>query len=69
MKSPGQYTEGVVLSPRVEVLFRVMPPALYLALAITEKHEKAEQMRIMREIGCSEVEAAKIMTKTSFAYR
>lgn len=58
-----------MLSPRVEVLFRVMPPALYLALAITEKHEKAEQMRIMREIGCSEVEAAKIMTKTSFAYR
>ncbi|AZT78150.1 hypothetical protein J3858_001651 [Salmonella enterica subsp. enterica serovar Irumu] len=69
MKSPGQYTEGVVLSPRVEVLFRMMPPALYLALAITEKHEKAERMRIMREIGCSEVEAAKIMTKTSFAYR
>lgn len=58
VKSPGQYTEGVVLSPRVEGLFRVVPPALYLALAMTEKHEKAERMRIMRETGCSEVEAA-----------
>ncbi|MGR5873006.1 conjugative transfer ATPase [Enterobacter asburiae] len=58
VKSPGQYTEGVVLSPRVEALFRVVPPALYLALAMTEKHEKAERMRIMRETGCSEVEAA-----------
>ncbi|HAT7593435.1 type IV secretory pathway, VirB4 component [Klebsiella variicola] len=58
VKSPGQYTEGVVLSPRVEALFRVVPPALYLALAMTEKHEKAERMRIMREMGCSEVEAA-----------
>lgn len=58
VKSPGKYTEGVVLSPRVEGLFRVVPPALYLALAMTEKHEKAERMRIMRETGCSEVEAA-----------
>ncbi|STV64872.1 type IV secretory pathway, VirB4 component [Klebsiella pneumoniae subsp. pneumoniae] len=58
VKSPGQYTEGVVLSPRVEALFRVVPPALYLALAMTEKHEKAERRRIMQETGCSEVEAA-----------
>lgn len=58
VKSPGQYTEGVVLSPRLEALFRVVPPALYLALAMTEKHEKAERMRIMKETGCSEVEAA-----------
>jgi hypothetical protein len=49
---------AVVLSPRVEALFRVVPPALYLALAMTEKHEKAERMRIMKEMGCSEVEAA-----------
>ncbi|EBR5126751.1 TPA: conjugative transfer ATPase [Salmonella enterica subsp. enterica serovar Essen] len=63
VKSPGQYTEGVVLSPRVEALFRVVPPALYLALAMTEKHEKAERMRIMKETGCSEMEAAKITSK------
>lgn len=57
-KAPGKYTEGVVLSPRVEALFRVVPPALWLALGMTEKHEKAERMRIMKEFGCSELEAA-----------
>ncbi|EEJ0026006.1 TIGR03746 family integrating conjugative element protein [Salmonella enterica subsp. enterica] len=57
-KAPGKYTEGVVLSPRVEALFRVVSPALWLALGMTEKHEKAERMRIMREFGCSEPEAA-----------
>jgi conjugative transfer ATPase len=57
-KASGKYTEGVVLSPRVEALFRVVSPALWLALGMTEKHEKAERMRIMREFGCSELEAA-----------
>ncbi|MFV0489234.1 MAG: conjugative transfer ATPase, partial [Vibrio fluvialis] len=57
-KAPGKYTEGVVLSPRVEALFRVVSPALWLALGMTEKHEKAERMRIMRVFGCSELEAA-----------
>ncbi|WP_237656553.1 hypothetical protein [Cronobacter turicensis] len=33
-------------------------PALYLALAMTEKHEKAERMRIMQEQHCNELEAA-----------
>lgn len=66
VKSPGQYTEGVVLSPRVEALFRVVPPALYLALGMTEKHEKAERMRIMRETGCSEVEAATKVAERCF---
>jgi conjugative transfer ATPase len=66
-KSPGQYTEGVVLSPRVEALFRVVPPALYLALGMTEKHEKAERMRIMQETGCSEVEAAVKIAEAHFS--
>ena len=57
-KAPAKYTEGVVLSPRVEALFRVVSPALWLALGMTEKHEKAERMRIMMEFGCSELEAA-----------
>lgn len=62
-KAPGKYTEGVVLSPRVEALFRVVSPALWLALGMTEKHEKAERMQIMREFGCSELEAAIMMSK------
>ncbi|EAA9303032.1 conjugative transfer ATPase [Salmonella enterica] len=52
------YTEGVVLSEQVEALFRVVPPSLYLALGMTEKEEKAERQRLMREYQCSELDAA-----------
>jgi len=47
-----------VLSDKLEALFRSVPPPLSLALAMTEKHEKAERAEIMRERGCSELEAA-----------
>ena len=57
-KEPGQYTEGVVLSDTVEALFRHVPPPLYLALAMTEKHEKAERQRLMDQDDLTEVEAA-----------
>lgn len=67
-KAPGKYTEGVVLSPRVEALFRVVSPALWLALGMTEKHEKAERMRIMREFGCSELEAAMRVAEQRFSH-
>jgi conjugative transfer ATPase len=57
-KEPGLYTEGVVLSDTVEALFRHVPPPLYLALAMTEKDEKAERQRLMEAHGISEVAAA-----------
>ena len=57
-KESGKYTEGVVLSDTLQALFRNVPPPLALALAMTEKHEKAERARIMAERGCSELEAA-----------
>lgn len=57
-KEPGLYTEGVVLADTVEALFRHVPPPLYLALAMTEKDEKAERQRLMTEQGISEIEAA-----------
>lgn len=57
-KEPGKYVEGVVLSDKIEALFRNVPPALSLALAMTEKHEKAQRQEIMDELNCSEVEAA-----------
>ena len=57
-KEPGLYTEGVVLADTVEALFRSVPPPLYLALAMTEKDEKAQRQRLMDEHGISEVEAA-----------
>jgi conjugative transfer ATPase len=56
-KEMGKYVEGVVLSNTVQALFRNVPPALALALAMTEKHEKAERMQIMLEHNCSELEA------------
>jgi len=57
-KSPGQYTEGVLMSETQEYLVRNVPPSLMLALAQTEKHEKARRHALMREHGCSELEAA-----------
>ena len=60
-KEPGKYVEGVVLSDNLEALFRSMPPPLSLALAMTEKHEKAERASIMRERGCTELEAVHIV--------
>ncbi len=58
-KSDKQYTEGVVMSETSESLFRNVPPSLMLALAQTEKHEKAHRMALMQEHGDTEVEAAK----------
>jgi len=57
-KESGKYSEGVILSKSMEVLFRAVPPSLALALAQTEPEEKAERAKIMREHGCSELEAA-----------
>jgi hypothetical protein len=49
----------VVLSKKLEALFRAVPPSLYLALGMTEKEEKAERRALMQEFGCSELEAAR----------
>ncbi len=57
-KSPPKYTEGVILSTTVQALFRNVPPSLPIALAMTEKHEKAERRRIMKELGVTELGAA-----------
>lgn len=57
-KQPGQYTEGVVISDRLLNLFRNVPPAVALALAQTEKHEKAHRARLRKEHGISELDAA-----------
>ena len=57
-KRPGQYTEGVVISDRLLNLFRNVPPAVALALAQTEKHEKAHRARLCEEHGISELDAA-----------
>ena len=57
-KEPPKYSEGVVLSASMQALFRNIPPPLPIALAMTEKHEKAERRAIMKRDQCSELEAA-----------
>ncbi len=68
-KEPGKYVEGVVLSDQLETLFRSVPPPLSLALAMTEKHEKAERARIMQERGCSELDAVHVVAERIAAQR
>lgn len=58
VKEPPKYTEGVILSALGQMLFRNVPPPLPIALAMTEKHEKAARRRLMDQHGCSELQAA-----------
>ncbi|VEJ09393.1 conjugative transfer ATPase [Actinobacillus delphinicola] len=62
-KENRKYTEGVVLSSKMEALFRVVPPSIYLALAMTENEEKAERAELMRKHGISELDAALMVAK------
>ncbi len=62
-KSPGQYTEGTLISPRLVTLFRNTPPALALALGQTEKNEKARRSQLMKEHQISEIEAAYLIAE------
>ena len=57
------YVEGIVLSQKLEAIFRNVPPSICLALAMTEKHQKAERSELMRQHGIREVDAAKIVAK------
>ncbi len=57
-KEPPKYTEGVYLGTKLQALFRNVPPPLAIALAMTEKHEKALRQDIMARTGCTELEAA-----------
>ncbi|MDZ7752995.1 MAG: conjugative transfer ATPase [Gammaproteobacteria bacterium] len=68
-KEPGKYVEGVVLADNLEALFRNVPPPLSLALAMTEKHEKAERAEIMRERRCTELEAVHVVAERIAAQR
>ena len=57
-KESGKFSEGVILSRSMELLFRAVPPSLYLALALTEPEEKAERYQLMQQYGISELDAA-----------
>lgn len=62
-KADKKYTEGVVLASNMEALFRVVPPSLYLALGMTEKHEKAQRKQLMMQHQCSELDAALMVAR------
>ena len=57
-KEPGKYVEAVVMSDSLSSRFRAVLPALVLALAQTEKEEKAQRGALMAEMNLSELEAA-----------
>ncbi|KPW58776.1 hypothetical protein ALO80_00232 [Pseudomonas caricapapayae] len=48
----------MVLAKSMELLFRVVPPSLYLALAMTEAHEKKQRYDLMQSQGLDELGAA-----------
>ena len=66
-KEPGKYVEGVVFSDEFEALFRNVPPAMSLALAQSEKHEKARRRELMEEHQCAEYEAAQMIAQEMMA--
>lgn len=68
-KEPPKYTEGVLISASDQALFRNVPPALPIALAMTEGHEKAHRRRLMEQHGCSEMQAAQMVADELTAKR
>lgn len=58
VKEPGKYVEGVVLSDRLSTCFRAVLPALALALAQTDKEERAERVQLMQQMQIGELDAA-----------
>ena len=62
-KEKGKYTEAVILSPMQAALVRNIPPRLYLAMAATDQDEKNHRAQIMKQHGCSEIQAVQIIAR------
>ncbi len=62
-KEKGKYTEGVLLSPKLQGLFRNIPPRLYLAMAATEQDEKHQRRRLMEKLKLSELEVVEVIAE------
>ncbi len=52
-----------MISATGQFLFRNVPPALPIALAMTEGHEKAQRKRLMEQHGCTEMQAAMMVAR------
>ena len=57
-KEHRKYVEGCLFGAKKELLFRSVPPSIFLALSQTDKEEKAARYELMRDFGISELEAA-----------
>jgi conjugative transfer ATPase len=68
-KEKGKYTEGVILSPLLNCLFRNVPPRFYLALAATEQDEKNQRLRLMQQYHFSEIDAVKMIAKDMMQHK
>ena len=62
-KEPQKYTEGVLINAMGQFLFRNVPPALPIALSLTEGHEKRDRGRLMEKHGITEMEAAQMIAR------
>lgn len=63
-KADQQFTEGVLLCDALQVLVRIVPPSIALAIAQTEKHEKAHRFSLMKEHNLkTELEAAEMVAE------
>ena len=62
-KEKGKYTEGIFLCPKLNELFRNVPPRLYLAMAATDQDEKNLRACTMKKFQCSEIEAVQIIAR------
>ncbi len=66
-KEKGKYTEGVLLSPKLQGLFRNIPPRLYLAMAATDQDEKNQRQQLMQRLQLSELEAVEYIAEQMLA--
>lgn len=60
-KEFGKFTEGVILSKSMEVLFRAVLPSVHLSIAMSEGEEKHQRYELMKEHGIEELDAALMM--------
>lgn len=62
-KEIGKYIEGVVISEKINGLFRSVPPRLALALAKSDPDEKTKRRQLMQKLNITESQAAELDAK------
>lgn len=62
-KEKGKYTEGVLLSPVMQGLFKNIPPKPYLVMAATEQEEKYQRKKLMHELNKTELEVIEYLAE------